>query len=508
MRNGATEMLAYHEATKHSYWSVRRSPGWLDWSNEPRLVKVYRGLEPLPLPPDPPKSSLPAVEAVALPGTGGDRILDPRTLAGFLRYSAGILRARRYPGGEIRFRAAPCTGALYHIEVYPVCADLPGLPAGVYHYGPQDHALRRLREGDHRAFLARAAGEEGGVERCAAVLVLTSVWQRNAWKYRARAYRHVFWDAGTLLANLLAVAAAHGIPARVVAGFVDQEVTRLLDLDPDRELPVALVALGSAGPPSPPPPVAPLGYAVEPVLPRELRESLILSAHAASAFGTPEEVRAWRGIRVDVRPGEPSGILYPLRRMPPDRLPGVPVEEVIRRRRSTRRFARTPIPFEAFSEVLLRATGPIPADFLPDGASLVTPFLLVHAVEGLPPGAYLFRPDLQALEPLRPGEFRGEAAYLALEQPAAGEAAVAVFWMARLPWVLDALGARGYRAVQLEGGIRGGKIYLLAHALGLRATALTFYDDEITNFFLPAASGYSPMFLVVFGRRRRSPDTF
>ncbi len=495
MRNGATDLRAYHEATKHSYWSVRRSPGWLDWSNEPRLAKVYRGLESLPLPRDLPKSILPAVEAVTSSGTGGDRTLDLRTLAGLLHYAAGVLRTRRYPGGEIGFRAAPCTGALYHIEVYPVCADLPDLPAGVYHYAPQDHALRPLRKGDHRAYLGQAAGAEE-MAQAAAVLVLTSMWQRNAWKYRARAYRHVFWDAGTLLANLLAVAVAHGIRARVYLGFVDGELVRLLDLDPERELPVALVTLGAAGPAPAPPPVRPLGYAVDPILRREIQEPLLRSAHAASSLGSPEAVLAWRRGRAEVRPKDPSGSLFPLRPMP--RVPQIPIEDVILRRRSTRRFARTPVDLEAFSEILLRATGPIPADFLPEGTSLVVPFLIVHAVEGLPPGAYVFHRERKAAELLRRGEFRQEAAYLALEQPAAGEAAVAVFWMAPLEQVLASFGARGYRAVQLEGGIRGGKIYLLAHALGLRATALTFYDDEITDFF---GVDDSPIFLTVFGGR-------
>ena len=60
-----------------------------------------------------------------------------------------------YPGGQVmHFRAAACTGALYHIDVYLVCGDLPGLAAGVYHFGPHDFALRRLRAGD----IARRAG--------------------------------------------------------------------------------------------------------------------------------------------------------------------------------------------------------------------------------------------------------------------------------------------------------------------------------------------------------------
>ena len=48
------------------------------------------------------------------------------------------------------FRAAPSTGALYQTEAYVVAGEVAGLAAGVYHFGPGDFALRRLREGDFR----------------------------------------------------------------------------------------------------------------------------------------------------------------------------------------------------------------------------------------------------------------------------------------------------------------------------------------------------------------------
>ena len=53
-------------------------------------------------------------------------------------------------------RAAPSAGALYPVEAYVVCGDLAGLAAGVYHFGPVEFALRRLRSGDHRGALSRA----------------------------------------------------------------------------------------------------------------------------------------------------------------------------------------------------------------------------------------------------------------------------------------------------------------------------------------------------------------
>ena len=76
------------------------------------------------------------------------------------------------------------------------------------------------------------------------VIVSASTFWRNAWKYQARAYRHCYWDNGTILANLLAAAAARKIPAKVVLGFVDATVNQLLGLDSRREAPLSLVALG------------------------------------------------------------------------------------------------------------------------------------------------------------------------------------------------------------------------------------------------------------------------
>ena len=156
-------------------------------------------------------------------------------MAEILYLSAGITRRRSYPGGEILFRAAACTGALYHIDLYLVCSDLPGLKAGVYHFGPQDFALRRLRDGDYRNALVQASGREPAIANAPAIIVCASTYWRNAWKYQSRAYRHCYWDTGTILANLLAAADARHTPARIVLGFVDDAVSRLLSLETTRE---------------------------------------------------------------------------------------------------------------------------------------------------------------------------------------------------------------------------------------------------------------------------------
>jgi SagB-type dehydrogenase family enzyme len=151
------------------------------------------------------------------------------------------------------------------------------------------------------------------------------------------------------------------------------------------------------------------------------------------------------------------------------------------------------------STTLDRATRGVPADFLEPESQLSHLYLIVHAVEGLDSGAYVFHRDRGALECLKQGDFRSEAGYLGLEQALPADAAVDVFFLADLQAILQRFGNRGYRAVQLEAGILGGKLYLGAYAQHLGATGLTFYDDDVTRFFSPHAEGKSAIFLVALG---------
>ncbi len=496
---------AYHNATKHSYASVRSDAHFLDWANQPLPFKVYPQLEAVPLPREVAQTGVAALAAIA--ETGGGRrdasTVDLRALSLLLYFSAGITRQRKYPGGEIYFRAAACTGALYEIEVYPVVRDLPDLEAGVYHLSPADFALRRLRAGDWRGELVAATGGEPAVAQAPLILICTGTYWRNAWKYQARTYRHFGWDNGTLLANLLAVAAALGLPARVVCGFVDTRVNRLLGVDAEREVAFSLVAIGRVGAPPPPAPasISSLAYEVLPVSRREVDYPAMRDVHAASSLATPEEATTWRGHLAAEETAASSGRLIRLQPLSDEAMPRDPIERVILRRGSTRRFARASITLAQVSIMLNRATRGIPADYLEPGGRLLNQlYLIVHAVEGLAAGAYYFRRETLELELLKEGDFRQEAYYLGLEQELPGDASVAVFFLADLKRILERFGNRGYRVTQLEAGILGGKLYLAAYALGLGATGLTFYDDDVVRFFSPHAEGKSAIFLTAIGR--------
>ena len=182
-------------------------------------------------------------------------------------------------------------------------------------------------------------------------------------------------------------------------------------------------------------------------------------------------------------------------------IPRDTIEQVILRRGSTRKFSRDPITFPQLSTLLDRATRGIPADFLnPPGTQLNELYLLVNNVAGLTAGAYFHDRDKKTLSLLKEGNFREQASYLGLEQELPGDAAVNFFFLADLSKILARLGNRGYRAVQLEAGAIGGKLYIAAYAQHLGASGLTFYDDEVVKFFSPHAKGKSAIFLVSAGK--------
>ncbi len=514
MKNRQTEAAwAYHNGTKHSYQSIRRAPHYLDWDNQPIPFKIYSKLDPIPLAERLSVSAMPALAAVsAVEAPRDDQIqLAQQTLAEIFYLSGGITRRRNYGGREIQFRAAACTGALYHIDLYLVCGDLPGLAAGVYQFDPRDFSLRKLRTGDYRGALARASGEERAIKNAPAVIVSASTFWRNAWKYQARAYRHCYWDNGTMLANLLAAAAARHVPARVVMGFVDREVSRLLGLDTAREAALAFVALGDAASQAagPSPAVEPLAFETEPLSKTEIDYPAIRAMHEASSLESEEEAAAWREAKRpesgENKPEEKkAGRFFPLQPLTDGEIPLDSIETVIARRGSTREFSRAPITFAELSTIVDRATRGVPADFSHPGEAPPSDlYLIVHAVEGLPAGAYYFHRERRALELLREGDFRREAGHLGLGQDIPADASANVYFLADLHRVLDRFGNRGYRAAQLEAAVMGGKLYLAAYALRLGASGLTFFDDDVTAFFSPHAAGKSVMFLAAVGQSAR-----
>ncbi|MGH7347468.1 MAG: SagB/ThcOx family dehydrogenase, partial [Candidatus Rokuibacteriota bacterium] len=182
---------------------------------------------------------------------------------------------------------------------------------------------------------------------------------------------------------------------------------------------------------------------------------------------------------------------------PPRARAGLGVDETIQRRGSTRAFGHASLTAEELATALWAATRSVDADV---PGALVDLYLVVNAAEGVPAGAYFYRPDAHALETLRTGELRNQSAHLCLEQPLGGDAAAVIYWMAPLDGLARVFGDRAYRLVNLAAGLAGGRAYLAAYAQGFGASGLTFYDGHVVAFFSPHAAGKDAIFVTALGR--------
>jgi len=505
----------YHEATKLS--PEQESSLRVDWADQPRPFKLYRDLERIPLPRELRASKVPAIELLDGAANPSPRtaVLDLSTLATLLHHSAGIIRRLTHRGGTMYFRAAACTGALYHVELYVVCGALPGLDAGVYHFGINDFSLGRLRAGDFHGALNDASGSEPHVASASAIVVATSTFWRNAWRYGDRAYRHSFWDTGTILANLLAMAEAHGLPVSVVAGFADCEVNSLLGVDGTNEAAVALIPLGGGHWPAPPPPFEAIDPTTVPVSAHQVRLPLIEHAHQASSLPAPSAVRAWReGAALDATAradGEPAhtlltnpGALSLDASLSPTSggKPDDPIEVIIARRGSARRFETRPIPLAALRFMLRAAERPMPSDV---ESSPLDTFVHAERVSGLQPGLYRVADDGHTIEQQIAGSLANAVEEATVSNGIAIAAAASIFFVCDLAEVLRRYGERGYRVAQLHAGIRGGRLYLAAHAVGLAATGLTFFDDLVGGLVAPREPAPGVLFMVAIGHPGARP---
>ncbi len=448
--------LTFHRLTRHGSpverWRLVDFRS-LDPANRPASFKRYVGLPTRPLTRD-------------LRATGGGGVGEAE-LARLLFFSGGVTRVTDSPVLETRtyFRAAMSAGNLHPVELYVVGGGIGDVPAGVHHYDPLEHGLTPLREGEFQ-----------GV-----TIVLTGIPWRTAWKYGERGYRHLFWDAGAMVANLLAVAEADGVTTRVVLGFADDEISHLLGLDGDTEFPLAIVMLGDTPPQWPP--VADAVFDVEPISQHPIEFPLIVETHRAGALARGDVV-AWRDEAS--RLGTPAAAADAP--SPAASANGLPIEEVVLRRGSTRIMRREPAPRELLTRGMAAAARPVAGDFVGDGRTHLEHNLAVHGIDGVPPGAYAWRADRRDLQTLHLGDYRDETALLCLRQPLGGDSAYTAFHCADLGEVLGALGPRGYRAAQFEAGVAAGRLSLAAFSLGQGATGLTFFDEAVSQFFGTVAS--------------------
>jgi SagB-type dehydrogenase family enzyme len=141
-------------------------------------------------------------------------------------------------------RTAPSAGALYPVETYLVINNVSEIEAGVYHYAVESHELEELRRGDFRIAVARAALDQEIAYRAPVVFIWTAIFERSLWKYKERAYRYVYLDAGHIAQNVALSAVALNLGSCQIAALYDEEANELLGVDGRDESTIYMTVVG------------------------------------------------------------------------------------------------------------------------------------------------------------------------------------------------------------------------------------------------------------------------
>jgi SagB-type dehydrogenase family enzyme len=391
-------------------------------------------------------------------------------------------------GPGYRLRAAPSSGALYPTDVYVLPTATGGLRPGAYYYDSHAHSLVAVGGADVRAKLLGALPDVPGLEQAPLLFVLAGTFDRTAWKYTVRSYRYLGLDAGHLATNLLAGARALDLACELLPLFDDARVAAALELDPQHEAPLAVVACG--GPPLPRTPAITPRHARTP-LPSD-PDSVELT-RLSSSVTSVTLTGGFDWFRAPPAP-RPAGTIP----LPPSPESSADLFQTISQRRSFREFADASIPRAALAQVLAEAasllgfTRPVP---------LVDLYVAVRAVTGVEPGTYRYDAATHALSgPLHRGEApMGRAG---LDQALLGQAAFVLSWALLDERSGSVEGARDFRHACFEAGLSGEAAYLSSIAAGLGISGVgAFYDDEVASFFRDAPKPRRFIYLAGVGAR-------
>ncbi|GIJ62468.1 SagB family peptide dehydrogenase [Virgisporangium aurantiacum] len=447
-----------------------------DWRSMPPSVKRY-----------------PPGEAVALGMDVLGRILhDSYGLTRYRWDSLSAVLSQRVSGMAVgrSLRPVASGGGLFPSEIYLVAGPEPtpgrDRAAGVLHYDPAAHALDPVRTGDWRRFVAEALHEPARPEPAELYLVITTIFARTAFKYQEFGYRLQCLDSGVLTGQLLTMMEAAGLVGEVSLRFSDEDLTRLLGVNPDSE--AVLVVIGvrpgagcAAGPPpdngrhrladspvrQPSSRTRPIGVLHTVPLTRDLHRSARAAADPAAALPPPLAAVPTVGPGAESHPLPHSAAPLPA---------GLP-----RRRSLDGRFGYAALTLFQLAG-LLRATyrwaGSPPAG---SGLDHVRLCCVVHRVTGLQPGMYVYEPDTHQVTPVRQTDLR-----VAMTQPDIADArftgdhgaGAVVVPVGDYEAGFRTIGDRWFQMQNVPAGIVVQRTTLAAAALGLDCRILCAYETD------------------------------
>ena len=407
----------YHNTT--SYERSKMGGHFLDWENQPELLKTYADRELLEMPKGIPlpKEDLFTLYEHPSVKEKPKAVPDLADLSRILLLAYTLTAQARHSNGTFYYRSAASAGALYPTETYVASEGMSDLAPGLYHFSIARHGLTRLRDGNlSNAVKSAIIGAE--TPPSSFTFFLTAIFFRSAWKYRARAYRYHLLDTGHVLENLILSLKAAGFPFEIRFDFDDRQINRVLGLDETLEVALAIIEVG----------IAPLSYGdpengnVFQELPEDVKSASrmasretdypeIRAVHTSGYGPVPSNRPAPNMLKtLGLTPGTwvslPSGVCQGKT---------TPYPEAVFQRRSRRNFTGKPMPLSVFHSILSVLSADENFTQTSYGSSFCIGFL-AGQIESFDSGFYLLDRERSTIGLVRSGHFLGQMSHICLNQ--------------------------------------------------------------------------------------------
>ncbi|KAG2729681.1 hypothetical protein I3760_01G261400 [Carya illinoinensis] len=234
-----SQVLKYHQQTKHSYDRYARGPHGLDWANQPNPFRRYLSAPLLPLlhfptktePQNPNQTYKPSPSDSPLYSSIFLSLPPPKPIShstiSQLFYDSLALSAWKTTGYSTwSLRVNPSSGNLHPTEAYIISPPIDSLSSSpfVAHYAPKEHSLE-LRAEIPSGFFPKFFPENSFL------IGLSSIFWREAWKYGERAFRYCNHDIGHAIAAVAMAAAGLGWDVKLLDGLGYQELKKVMGLE-------------------------------------------------------------------------------------------------------------------------------------------------------------------------------------------------------------------------------------------------------------------------------------
>jgi len=239
----------FHENSKMDIYSPPPAPAEV----YKKVTKLYESLPyqacpKIPFKPTPDELTMSLSESIHARSSVRTMSSTPITfdqLGSLLYYSYGVTRSNEGTDIPRPFRATPSAGGLYPLEIYiATSAEIKDIAPGLYHYNSREHCLSTLQKGNTVAELSQHLIQKDIAKNSTLLVMITSLFQRTVFKYKARGYRYALLEAGHLGQNMALVAAALKLGLAPLGGYQDREVDNYLGIDGINHSTLYMAAIG------------------------------------------------------------------------------------------------------------------------------------------------------------------------------------------------------------------------------------------------------------------------